>query len=45
MDLNPHDRISFWIEILRPAKGLHSDGVFLQSFRASLKNPRSKELK
>jgi hypothetical protein len=45
MDLNPDDRISFRIEVLRPAKGLHADGVFLQILPASLNSACGQELK
>lgn len=45
MDLNPDDRVRLRIEVLRPSKGLYTDGVFLQSLRAALKNPCGQELK
>jgi hypothetical protein len=45
MDLNPNDRIGLRVKVLRPAKGLNADGVFLQTVGASLKDPRCQELK
>jgi hypothetical protein len=45
MGLNPNDRISLWIKILLPAKGLYADCVFFEALFSSRNGLIGKELK
>jgi hypothetical protein len=45
MDLNPNDRISFWIKILPSAKSLHADGVLLKTLPTPRNSLICQELK